>query len=453
MASNRKEPVAGRGEDPEHEPTRASGVEHPTALLTGTRNAFRSPEPSSLPGAGPVRRSTPQQFQRETNIALVLRALRDEGPSSRSDLAARIGIDRSTMTSIAAELLRVGLLQETVGAHPGGRGGRRPVLLDLDGTRVLTGGMELGEQGIRWSICSLRGEVLASGRVPRRGTGDVRDWTEHAFDQALAGMSRWRDETYPQSMLAGVGVGVPGVVDPLTRTLRDSVVLGARDLPLGSIWDHASAGHDVRDGSVPLMVDNDANCCAWNVAEEEPELTTIVVQLNLHRRPDGGLRDSLAGIGLSFVLDGRVYYGSSHAAGELRGYRWRVGDPDQLGLVATSGRGGPGLEEVTGELLRNLGVIASVLDPGRLILAGEIAGHETMVRRQLHGELAASSLAPLYEAGVVEVAEAHQYPVCDGAARMVLSDLFAIPSVDHTGAASPSWHDVLDRLDRTLAPG
>ncbi|MFW6293423.1 MAG: MarR family transcriptional regulator, partial [Spirochaetota bacterium] len=55
------------------------------------------------------RRSTPQQFQRETNIALVLRSLRDKGPASRSELATRIGIDRSTMTSIAAELSELGL--------------------------------------------------------------------------------------------------------------------------------------------------------------------------------------------------------------------------------------------------------------------------------------------------------------------------------------------------------
>ncbi|MFW5688442.1 MAG: ROK family transcriptional regulator [Spirochaetota bacterium] len=415
---------------------------------------------ASPPADTASRRSTPQQFQRETNIALVLRSLRDKGPASRSELATRIGIDRSTMTSIAAELSELGLVSERDGTPAGARGGRPPRLLEIDDHRVVSVGAELTERELEWVACSLDGNVLVRSSIPRPHDGDARSWASFALEQLSARMRAWRDEHRPGSVIAGVGLGAPGVVEPAMSVLRESVVLGARDIQLGRLWEWIAAGRSggpsrrgaPAESAVPLLVDNDANCCAWNVAEDEPDLTTILVQLSLHRRPGGGLRDSLAGVGLSFVFGGRVHYGSSHAAGELRGYRWREGDSDQLGLASELTRTGADadeldlLEPIVAELLQNLGVIASALDPGRVVLAGDLAGREELVDRQLGGALAASPLVPLRRRGILTVARPDQYPVAVGAARMVLSDLFSLPSVEIAPGGTISWQMIGEQL-------
>src|SRR5699024_11730820 len=58
---------------------------------------------------------------RERNIAAILRILRAEGPRSRSGLAQRLGLSRSGMTPIVAEMAERGLVCEQAGAPLGRR--------------------------------------------------------------------------------------------------------------------------------------------------------------------------------------------------------------------------------------------------------------------------------------------------------------------------------------------
>ncbi len=393
----------------------------------------------------PFRRSTPQQFQRETNLTLVLRSLRDDGPSSRSELASRIGIDRSTMTSIAADLIATGIVAEGAGEPSGARGGRRPRLLTLNEERVVAVGVQLGEDAAEWSICALGGGEIDREGVGRGMGGDAEDWASRAFGELRAYLGAWKKSYRGASpLVAGVGLGVSGIVEPKLRMLRESTVLGARDLDLGRIWNESRG-----PGPRPLLlIDNDANCCAWNIARDEPASgTTIFVQLSLHHAETDGLRPTLGGVGLSFVIDGRVYYGSSHAAGELRGYRWSIAHADQLGL---SGLADEPVSDATArmseELLRNLGVIASALDPARIVLGGELAGREALVSQQLATTLAGTSVAPLYESGVLCVAAPGEYPVSLGAAQMVLHEVFSLPAVGSERDPGLGWQTLLERL-------
>lgn len=54
-----------------------------------------------------------QGFIRKRNASLVLNELRLHAPLSRANLAKRIGLNRSTISSIVAELLEDGLIHET----------------------------------------------------------------------------------------------------------------------------------------------------------------------------------------------------------------------------------------------------------------------------------------------------------------------------------------------------
>ncbi len=99
---------------------------------------------------------------------------------------------------------------------------------------------------------------------------------------------------------AGVGVGVPSVVEFATGRVRSSVNLHMDDLDLHGVLEERLG--------LPVFVDNDATVAA--LGEAFDDAGTAVVQ-NLVMFTVG------TGIGGGLVLGGRVYRGATGAAGEL----------------------------------------------------------------------------------------------------------------------------------------
>ena len=60
----------------------------------------------------------------------ILTQVRDEGPLSRIDLAARLGVSRTTVAAEVGRLVELGLAEDAGPAAS--RGGRRSTLVDLD---------------------------------------------------------------------------------------------------------------------------------------------------------------------------------------------------------------------------------------------------------------------------------------------------------------------------------
>jgi hypothetical protein len=68
---------------------------------------------------------------RAANRACILRALEGEGPLSRIALARRLGLSRTTVSHIVAELLSEGRVREDGELPASESGGRRATLLRL----------------------------------------------------------------------------------------------------------------------------------------------------------------------------------------------------------------------------------------------------------------------------------------------------------------------------------
>jgi DNA-binding MarR family transcriptional regulator len=71
-----------------------------------------------------------QLLVRQMNMALLLDALRQARSTSRARLAAQVGLNRSTVSSIITELLEMGLVRET--ELQGSKNGRPGMLLELN---------------------------------------------------------------------------------------------------------------------------------------------------------------------------------------------------------------------------------------------------------------------------------------------------------------------------------
>lgn len=260
-----------------------------------------------------------------------------QGDRARVDLARELGLSRSAVSSIVAELMEAGLVHEagprgagsgpgrgTPGAERGGQVGRRATLLTLNARAVLLLAVDLGASHVRVDLLDLRCVALASRTVshdillgPAATYALLADLTCGVLAEAGA----------PRERVAAVGAGVPGPVDHATGR-----VVQPPNMP---DWDgeNVMAGLEAALG-LPTRVDNDANLGA--LAE---------TRFGAHR----GAADLIyvkaaTGIGAGVLLGGRLHRGVRGGAGEIghisineQGPVGRSGNPGSLESYAAAG--------------------------------------------------------------------------------------------------------------------
>lgn len=233
----------------------------------------------------------------EDSIDAVVRVIREDGPISRSDIARHTGLSPSAVTTLSKSLLDAGLVIEDEASAAGRteRLGRPPILLALDAGYAAIAGAKLDQGELNVVLTDLDGRVLArrSRRLP----------TQHP-DRVVAALARLvrslaRSAGVPEGKVAGLGLGLSGLVDSSSGTCTRSVVLDWSEVAVGPMLE--------RELALPVAVENDANTLA------------IAEQMFGRAR---GVRDFAVvsmgqGIGAGLVVAGRLYRGRFGAAGEL----------------------------------------------------------------------------------------------------------------------------------------
>jgi predicted NBD/HSP70 family sugar kinase len=354
---------------------------------------------------------------REYNLGLVLRQVADQGPRSRATLALETGLNKSTVSSLVAELIEAGLLREVPHEEHEGRVGRPPqsVELDPDGPFVL--GLEINVDYLAVWATDLSGTVRYRSFV----ANDNRAASPGAVIAALARLAESAlEQPFARSshpMLATVAV--PGLVDP-SGELAVAPNLGWVDVPVAALLKEA-----LEDPPFELRVENEANLGA--VAE-------------LVDGAGRGLRDFVyvsgeVGIGAGVVLRGELFRGASGFAGEFghltidpygppcgcggRGCLERLAGQDALlrlagwdsrmrcegtrpewpgAMLADSAREGhsrtlQALSQVGHTLGIAIASIANLLDPEAVLLGGYFAPLTEWLRVPIEAELETRALA------------------------------------------------------------
>jgi predicted NBD/HSP70 family sugar kinase len=230
---------------------------------------------------------------RRHNLSLVLREVAERGPRSRATLAIETGLNKSTVSSLVAELTELGLVREWGQERPGAVG--RPaqnVELDPSGPFVL--GLEINVDYLAVWAANLAGVVHHRSFVasdnresPERVISRLERLARDALDQPFAAGRR----------LAASTLAVPGIVD------ADGALVMAPNLH----WENVQLTQMFSDGLGPLSIENEANLGA--VAE----LTEGAGQ---------GLSDFVyisgeIGIGAGIVLGGHLFRGACGFGGEI----------------------------------------------------------------------------------------------------------------------------------------
>jgi glucokinase-like ROK family protein len=161
----------------------------------------------------------------------------------------------------------------------------------VDDARHLIG-IDLANSEFRGSVVNLRGKVRHRQSLP------VSDRDGEA---ALALVYQLIDELVAtaDSLLLGIGIGTPGLMDARRGVVRNAVNLDWQNLPLGDLLEE-------RYG-LPVYIANDGQVAAlaeYTFGDSREVSNLIVIKVG-------------RGIGSGIVLRGQLYYGDGFGAGEI----------------------------------------------------------------------------------------------------------------------------------------
>lgn len=182
---------------------------------------------------------------RDINARIVLNVIRTHQPLSRADVARQTGLQRSTVSLIADELIEEGWVVE--GEYGRLPRGRRPIFLQLNSESVGIIGVNIERWTTRVSLGNLNGNII-----------DRRDFaTEQDYSTMLGKIAQVITDLRiqnPNRDLAGVGVSLPGRI---RNTMNKIVFVSGLD------WREVDIASDLeRRIELPVLVDNVANAVA-----------------------------------------------------------------------------------------------------------------------------------------------------------------------------------------------
>lgn len=255
---------------------------------------------------------------KELNRRLILEQIRQKHLVSRSDIVENTGLSKAAVSSIVAEMIDAGLVQET--GSQSTAIGRPRILLAMVPDAGYTLGVELTNQECRIILTNLRAEPVRRLSEPVRlndlSVPSLLNLLENCVTRITAGLD-------PKQILA-MGVCVPGVVDPATGMVMLSIILPWRNVPLVSELGHRFP--------FPVAVFSRGNAATWGerwYGAGQNANHMIYVRVG-------------SGIVAGLVINGQPYFGQGFGAGELGhmtvqpdGALCRCGNKGCLATVAT----------------------------------------------------------------------------------------------------------------------
>jgi predicted NBD/HSP70 family sugar kinase len=331
----------------------------------------------------------PRQLRQVNMDRVLATAMSRPGPLTRAEITAATRLSPPTVGSLAAALVKLGLLSE-LGRGPS-TGGRPPHAVQFNARFGVVAGVVLEETTTRLAVADLTGETLVATEVmtpPDEGPEPMLGWMAEQVQALLT------DPRVPsQKPLLAVAVGLPGAVDR-GRGAVVGLMPGFRsweELPVGALL-----GQQL---GAPVVVENDVNLAVlgehWRGAAQGHD-TCVFVSLAV-------------GIGAGILIGGELHRGHHSLAGEIavmcmasesvsenfgsRGWletlvgldtivrRWRPDAAGELREQATSllqaaRDGDPRALHALGEAATLIGMAAAhvslVIDPSLLVLGGPL---------------------------------------------------------------------------------
>lgn len=187
--------------------------------------------------------------QSPTNLGILLRHVHLGGPTSRAALAERLGLNRSTILGLTAELAAAGLVREQLPVDTG-RPGRPSLVVRPVRNRAHVLAFDVAVDRLTAARVDLGGMIAERYEAPRPRSGpDLERVVE-----VLARIGRRLHRSAPEgSTCVGIGASYCGMIRPGDGMVRYGPDLGWVDQAFG-----AELGRRLRLG-LPVAVGNEAH--------------------------------------------------------------------------------------------------------------------------------------------------------------------------------------------------
>ncbi|MFH9083279.1 ROK family protein [Streptomyces sp. NPDC017673] len=325
----------------------------------------------------------------------LLELVRSGRAVTRGALQQATGLSRATVGQRLDRLFRAGWLREGAGGPVDSPlGGRPSITLEFDDSHAVVLAADLDTRHARAAVLTLTGEILAE----QAGTLVVEDGP----DAVLGELGHWFADLLTKAghragEVCGIGLAVPGPVDSETgRVVQPPIMPGWDGYDIRGRLSRALTDHSGAP-AVPVLVDNDANLMAYGEQRTgHPDCRAFV------------LVKVSTGIGAGVVVDGSIYRGVDGGAGDIGHIRvgadalCRCGSYGCLAAVASGGAvarrlAASGVQAASGSDVRELlaaghpeaaalareagrqvgdvlATVVTLLNPGVLMIAGDLAG-------------------------------------------------------------------------------
>jgi len=223
----------------------------------------------------------------------ILRVVRTKKLISRAAIARETKLSKPVVSEGVARLINMGVLVEVKKGKSSNKGGKRPVLLSLRPDFRYIVGLDIGGTNIRAVLTDLEGNVIEK-TVSRTGklssTGEFFEKCVEMVDSVAV---------VPRDKILGIGVGIPGTVDPETGFIYNMPALELKDVRLREFLE------DHYDLSTFLANDVTLNALGemWRGAAKGKR-NVLLVSIG-------------TGLGAGLIVNRELYEGAHGMAGEM----------------------------------------------------------------------------------------------------------------------------------------
>ena len=384
--------------------------------------------------------------QSDINVSRILRLIWQKNGISRIEIAAQLGLDKSTVTKIVSALLDVGIVHEFAHGITGPQGGRKPIYLEISEAFAVVGGIEIQKEGFFCCLLNLPGKCLFEYQE-KMDTLDCMQIFTKAYEILKAEAQKLKIN------LIGIGVGISGIVNSDSGVIMQSIPFQITNhFPFTQI---ASV-----QAGVPVFIENDARCCCYSertLLHDMGQQNSLFILIEMRKKNGKILEANQVSVGTGLVINGKIFKGTEFSAGEFRSMLWTDGQHRQFlaerenlekfGAVLEDG----GITEnsVFNELAKHVAFLTNLLNLETVYIGGLEPAVEEELAELFRKRIMLQWPYDSNHNVDVRLSSLGNIAVAYGAAGMFVDRFFALPSLSTPSGNGPSILESLSQVGVT----
>jgi len=232
---------------------------------------------------------------KDRNTFKVFECIKRSGPLTKKEIQEMTNLSWGSISNNTASLFSAGLISET--KFQQGSVGRTPSTHDICDTDNLCIGIDVSTDSIRGCVTSLKCKSLI-----KVSESLLNNDAQAVVEQTICVLHKLFNSMTDKTVIKGIGVSLPGLVN---IDIGEPVFIHQ----FKGLFPHNFVQIIEKEFCVPTWVFHDTECMMMS---ELKTLSDAERHMNFL-----SIRWSYSGIGMSMMLGGNLYRGSSKAAGEL----------------------------------------------------------------------------------------------------------------------------------------